>query len=185
MSSGERSFLGSGRRTQRSALHMRCLIALPLLKERLESHKSFPLSKSMPENRSFWSGRENTESLTRVPPVGVTPFELGAWTGKSQAFNLIADQCKAAKAECLRQMGESRCHEVLGLTWEEFCQQRLGIARSCAGKLIHRLKEFGPPRIEGLSLLYAAGSLEEVRQKCGVGTPLIANPSQPDYPCRN
>jgi hypothetical protein len=83
------------------------------------------------------------ESVT--PPPAVAPFDLGAWVGKSQAFDSVADQCQAARAECLRQMRDSRCHEALGLTWEEFCRERLGIARSYADKLIHRLEEFGKP----------------------------------------
>lgn len=71
-------------------------------------------------------------------------LELGTWMGRKQAFASLAGSCSAADAECLRQM---RCHKryrTLGLSWDQFCKQRLGIARPTADKIIKRLEEFGP-----------------------------------------
>jgi len=76
-------------------------------------------------------------------PAGWSPFELGAWTGKSQAFDFIERHCSAAEARCLKQIRESRSYESLGVTWEEFCSQHAQISRSRADKLIHKLDEFG------------------------------------------
>ena len=72
-----------------------------------------------------------------------TPLELGAWIGRGQAFGLLRSRCSAAQAECLKQLRERRLHEALGMTWEDFCRDHLGISRSQADKLIHRLDEFG------------------------------------------
>jgi hypothetical protein len=73
-----------------------------------------------------------------------TPLDLGAWIGKTQAFGLIANRCSAAEAECLQHIRETRAYESLNLSWEEFCAQHVGIARSWADDLIRRLQEFGP-----------------------------------------
>jgi hypothetical protein len=73
----------------------------------------------------------------------MSPFELGEWAGKTQAFGLIANRSLAALAESLKQIRESRSFETLYLSWEEFCEQHAGISRSYADKLIQRLEEFG------------------------------------------
>jgi hypothetical protein len=70
-------------------------------------------------------------------------LELGAWMGKGQAFGLMRNRCSAAQAECLKQLRERRLHDAVGLTWDAFCRDRLGISRSNADKLIQRLDEFG------------------------------------------
>ena len=75
--------------------------------------------------------------------AALSPFELGTWTGQSQAFRSLARHCSAADAECLKRIRESRSYEGLGLTWEEFCPRYIGISRTYADKLIHRLEEFG------------------------------------------
>jgi hypothetical protein len=69
--------------------------------------------------------------------------EAAAWLGRQQAFAVIASKCTAAQAQCLRQIKESRAHDQLGLTWEEFCTQHAGISRVYADTLIRRLDEFG------------------------------------------
>lgn len=70
-------------------------------------------------------------------------LDAAAWVGRQQAFALIASKCSAAQAECLRQIKETRAHDQLGLTWEEFCIQHAGISRRYAEALIGRLEEFG------------------------------------------
>lgn len=75
-----------------------------------------------------------------------TPKELidaGAWIGRQQAFAVIGSKCLAAQALSLKQTKESRAHEMLGLTWEEFCSQYAGISRAHADGLIRQLDEFG------------------------------------------
>src|SRR4029077_12863710 len=70
-------------------------------------------------------------------------FAAAALVGRQQAFALIASNCSSAQAQCLRQIRESRAHEQLGLTWEEFCSRHAGITRVHADSLIRRLDEFG------------------------------------------
>jgi len=70
-------------------------------------------------------------------------LEAAAWAGRQQAFALIASKCSAAQAQCLRQIRESRAHDQLGLTWEQFCVDQAGISRSHADYLIRQLDEFG------------------------------------------
>jgi hypothetical protein len=69
--------------------------------------------------------------------------ELGAWIGKGQAFGLMSNKALAAQAQCLKQIRECNLHASLGMSWAEFCPRQLGISRSHADKLIHRLEEFG------------------------------------------
>jgi hypothetical protein len=65
------------------------------------------------------------------------------WTGRQQAFAMMATKCTLAQADCLRQLRETRAYEAYGLTWDEFCKQHAGMARSQADRLIHQLNEFG------------------------------------------
>jgi len=71
-------------------------------------------------------------------------FQLGNWLGRKQAFAALAGRCSAADAECLRQIHAQRGYRALGLSWTEFCKQRMGISRANADTIIHRLEEFGP-----------------------------------------
>jgi hypothetical protein len=68
---------------------------------------------------------------------------LGQWLGRRQAFGMIANRCMAAHAECLKQMRDSGKYKELGMTWATFCQERAGISRVSADRLIRHLEEFG------------------------------------------
>jgi len=70
--------------------------------------------------------------------------DLGTWVGRKQAFSLIAGRCSAADAECLRQMRGKKAYRALGLNWDTFCHERLGISRSSADLIVRQLDEFGP-----------------------------------------
>ena len=74
----------------------------------------------------------------------INTFELGAWTGRSQAFRLVATQCGAADAQCLKTLKESGGYKLLGMNWEDYCSKHLGIHRSTAEEIIQRFDEFGP-----------------------------------------
>jgi hypothetical protein len=66
-------------------------------------------------------------------------IELGSWLGRHQAFDLIANRCSAADAECLKQMRDGAEYKRLGMTWEEFCEKHAGINRRHADRLIGHL----------------------------------------------
>ena len=70
-------------------------------------------------------------------------IDAGAWVGRQQAFAVIANQCSAAQALCLKQVRESQVFEKLGLSWEEFCKEYAGISRVHAERLIQQHEEFG------------------------------------------
>jgi len=70
--------------------------------------------------------------------------EVGTWLGRRQAFSIVAGRCSAADAQSLRELRESKQYKSVGLTWEECCKQRAGIARSSAEAIIRNLEEFGP-----------------------------------------
>jgi hypothetical protein len=70
-------------------------------------------------------------------------LESDAWVGRQQSFALIASKCSAAQAHALKEIKESRAFEQLGLTWEEFCLQHVGLRRERADALIHQFDEFG------------------------------------------
>lgn len=70
-------------------------------------------------------------------------IELGTWLGRGQAFGVIANGCTAAQAECLRQISESGTYRQTGLTWDDFCQQYVGLSRQRVDALIKNLEEFG------------------------------------------
>ena len=70
-------------------------------------------------------------------------IELGSWLGRGQAFGVIANGCTAAQAECLRQISESGSYKQTGLTWDDFCDQYVGLSRQRVDSLIKNLEEFG------------------------------------------
>jgi hypothetical protein len=70
-------------------------------------------------------------------------IDSAAWIGRQQAFALIASKCSAAQASALKAIKESRVHEQLALTWEEFCAQYVGLGRERADAIIRQFDEFG------------------------------------------
>jgi hypothetical protein len=84
------------------------------------------------------------DDLTIENRVSTEDQNLGAWLGRRQAYSLIAGTCSAADAKCLHQLRETRAHKRLGLTWEDFCKQRIGMSRSLVDQIIRQWTEFGP-----------------------------------------
>ena len=71
--------------------------------------------------------------------------DLGSWTGLQKAFAAVAGSCSAARAQCLKQVRDSRMLDDLGLTWEEFCHDYAGISHRHANDLIRQYDRFGDP----------------------------------------
>jgi len=53
--------------------------------------------------------------------------------GRQQAYALVANQCTAAQAQCLKEIHDTRAYQTYGLTWEQFCDQHAGISRAHRG----------------------------------------------------
>jgi len=73
-----------------------------------------------------------------------TLYDLGLCVGRKQAFGLIAGACTAADAQSLVELKEQKLYLQTGLSWDEFCEKRLGISRSFADQIIRHYKQFGP-----------------------------------------
>ena len=86
---------------------------------------------------------KTNESAPAVEAGQETFLTLGMWLGRHQAFGLIANQCSAGDAECLKIIRENEEYKKLGLTWEEFCNGHAGVSRAHADRLIQYLEEFG------------------------------------------
>lgn len=71
-------------------------------------------------------------------------FDLGTRLGRKQAFGLIAKRCTAAEIECLIEVYEDKLYLAVEPTWEAYCQNRVGISRSTAERLMNQYKEQGP-----------------------------------------
>jgi hypothetical protein len=74
----------------------------------------------------------------------VEGVDLGMWLGRRQAFALLAGRCSAADAECIREVRRNKRYRALQMTWEQFCDERLGITCPTANKIVRQLEEFGP-----------------------------------------
>jgi hypothetical protein len=85
-----------------------------------------------------------------------TALDLGTWLGRKQAFGAMAGRCSAADAECLRKMREDKQYRALGMNWEEFCKQKIGMTRPTADRIIRNLDEFGPKYFELAAVLRIA-----------------------------
>ena len=64
--------------------------------------------------------------------------------GRRQAFALVAGRCSAADAECIREVRRDKRYRVLKMTWDQFCEERLGVTSVTANKIVRQLEEFGP-----------------------------------------
>jgi hypothetical protein len=85
--------------------------------------------------------------------------DLGSWIGLQQAFAVVAGSCSAARAQCLRQVRDSKMLDDLGFTWEEFCNEYVGISRQQADGLIRQHSEFGDAYFRLLENPAAAGDI--------------------------
>jgi hypothetical protein len=83
------------------------------------------------------------DTVPLAPPSDRQCLDLGNWLGRGQAFSLIANKCTAAQAQCLKTIREQGAYKSLGLTWEDFCRQHLGLSRPHADQHIRRLDQFG------------------------------------------
>ena len=70
-------------------------------------------------------------------------IDLGSWIGLQKAFSTVAGSCSAARAQCLKQVRDSKILDEAGLTWEEFCKEYAGISRPHADSLIRQYEQFG------------------------------------------
>ncbi len=70
-------------------------------------------------------------------------IDLGSWIGLQQAFAVVTGSCSAARAQCLKQVRDSKMLDDLGFTWDEFCKDYAGLSRQHADHLIHQYAEFG------------------------------------------
>ena len=70
-------------------------------------------------------------------------LDAGLWIGRQQAFAMIAGKCSAAQAAAIKQLHETKAYDSLGLTWEEFCVQHLGVCRATADSILRRYNELG------------------------------------------
>ena len=69
--------------------------------------------------------------------------DLGSWIGLQQAFAVVTGSCSAARAQCLKQVRDSKMLDPLGLTWDDFCKDYAGLSRQHADHLIQQYAEFG------------------------------------------
>src|SRR5581483_12298663 len=70
-------------------------------------------------------------------------LDLGSWTGLQKAFAAVAGSCSAPRAQCLKQVRDSKMLDDLAFTWEEFCKDYAGISRPHADSLIRQYEQFG------------------------------------------
>jgi hypothetical protein len=70
-------------------------------------------------------------------------METGLWTGRQQAFAMMSAKTSAAKAATIKELRDARAYEVLGLTWDNFCPQYLGVCRASADAIIRRYNDLG------------------------------------------
>jgi hypothetical protein len=71
-------------------------------------------------------------------------MEIGELIGQTKAFTRIAGRCTAAKAQALATIHDEKQYRKLGMDWEAFCQNKVGINRRLADQIIREFKEFGP-----------------------------------------
>ena len=71
-------------------------------------------------------------------------MNIGELIGQTKAFTRIAGRCTAAKAQALTAIHDEKQYRKLGMDWNGFCQNKVGINRRLADQIIREFKEFGP-----------------------------------------
>src|SRR5690242_4295377 len=71
-------------------------------------------------------------------------MDIGELIGQTKAFTRIAGRCTAAKAQALTAIHDEKQYRKLGMDWNGFCQNKVGINRRLADQIIREFKEFGP-----------------------------------------
>jgi hypothetical protein len=70
-------------------------------------------------------------------------LRIGKWIGRGEAFAVNATFSHFAQAKCWKEIHDSGDYKTLGLTWEEFCTEHLGLVRTRVEAIIAGLEEFG------------------------------------------
>jgi len=70
-------------------------------------------------------------------------LDLGVWMGRRQSLAMVAGGCSAADAKCIYTIRHEKKYKTLGMNWEQFCKERLGISRSWADTIIRQWEELG------------------------------------------
>jgi hypothetical protein len=110
----------------------------------------------------------NEQEVLNNPVEHATPFELGEWLGRKQAFGLIAGKTAAAEVECLRRIRDGNLFRAKGVDWSGFCQQYAGITSSYANRLIRQFDEFGPNYFDLSKIVrISAESYRKIADKVG------------------
>ena len=73
-------------------------------------------------------------------------IDPSSWTSPQNAFAVVAGSCSAARAQCLKQVRNSRMLDDLRLAREEFRTEYAGISRGHTDELIRQYIQFGSPR---------------------------------------
>jgi hypothetical protein len=71
-------------------------------------------------------------------------FDLGKWLGRKQAFGVVGQRCSAAEAECLLEIHDKKMYLTVEDNWESFCENRLGVSRAHADKILRIYRNLGP-----------------------------------------
>ena len=70
-------------------------------------------------------------------------FEVGKIIGQIQTLGFIGAQCSGGQAELLKRIKASGAHKNLNQTWDRFCEERIGMSRPTADRIIADFDEFG------------------------------------------
>jgi hypothetical protein len=111
---------------------------------------------------------ENQPEVLNNPVEDETPFELGQWMGRRQAFALIAGKTAAADVECLRRIRDGNLFRAKRVDWAGFCEQYAGVTSSYANRLIRQFEEFGPNYFDLSKIVrISAESYRKISQSVG------------------
>jgi hypothetical protein len=80
----------------------------------------------------------------KLDPKLEAALEMGELIGQTKAYTRVAGRCTAAKAMALAAVHDQKAYRILGLDWEGFCYQKIGMNRRLADQIIAEVKEFGP-----------------------------------------
>ena len=81
----------------------------------------------------------STETFAEDRPA----YHLGLWLGRHHAFGLIGTYATAGDAYALSEIRTRRYYRQLGISWEKFCDQYVGVSHKTADAIIARWEEFG------------------------------------------
>ena len=72
-------------------------------------------------------------------------LNLARLLGQREAFSAAAGRCSAAHAAILLKIHDEKLYLKCAKNWKGFCTDSLHMDKATANRIVHSIRQFGPP----------------------------------------